>query len=49
MVSSKPTFTFITDLNIFEAVAQPRLLDKPDDSIISPKLFDEIKENSFMC
>ena len=49
MVSSKPTFTFITDLNIFEAVAQPRLLDKPDDSIISPELFDAIKESSLLC
>jgi hypothetical protein len=37
------------DLNLFEAVAAPRVLNVSDDSIITPELFEAIKDSTLLC
>jgi len=40
---------FVVELNYFEAVAMPRALDAPDDALISPELFEQIKDATLLC
>jgi hypothetical protein len=43
-VRKHPIVILLADLNFLDIVAGPRKLDKPDDTIISPDLFESIKD-----
>jgi hypothetical protein len=43
------SYASCADLNFLDIVAGPRKLEKPDDTLISPDLFESIKDQTLLC